>query len=88
MRMSGALPSWGALRARPAFQAALRGINAAVVWLLLAALYQPVWVSAIAGPADFALALAAAGLLVLWKVPPWLVVVLTALGGAALAAIG
>ena len=61
----GALPFWDALRARPAFQAALLGINAAVVGLLLAALYHPVWTSAIHAPADFALALAAFGLLAL-----------------------
>lgn len=54
---------------------------------LLAALYAPVWTSAIRGPADFALALAAFGLLVFWRVPPWLVVALTAAGGAALAAL-
>ncbi len=83
----GALPFWGALRARPGFQAALRGVNAAVVGLLLAALYQPVWVSAIARPADFGLLLADAGLLMLWKLPPWVVVVFSALGGAALGAI-
>ncbi|MEK6710949.1 MAG: chromate efflux transporter, partial [Nitrospinota bacterium] len=74
----GALPFWDALRSRPAVQSALRGVNAAVVGLLLAALYQPVWTSAIHKPADFALGLAAFGLLVLWKWPPWLVVVLTA----------
>ncbi|MDP9373552.1 MAG: chromate efflux transporter [Chloroflexota bacterium] len=83
----GALPFWDAVRGRPGFQAALRGINAAVVGLLLAALYTPVWTSAIAGPADFGLALAALGLLMLWRLPPWLVVLLTALGGAALAAL-
>jgi chromate transporter len=78
----GSLPFWDALRSRPAFQDALRGINAAVVGLLLAALYQPVWVSAILGPTDFALALAALGLLALWKLPPWLVVLLAAGAGA------
>ncbi len=87
----GALPFWDALRARPAFQAALRGINAAVVGILLAALYTPVWTSAtdgpLAGPAPFALALAAFGLLQFWKLPPWLVVALAALAGAALAAL-
>jgi len=77
----GALPFWSALRARPAFQAALRGINAAVVGLLLAALYRPVWTSAILAPADFGLALVAFGLLALWKWPAWLVVGLAALGG-------
>jgi chromate transporter len=78
----GSLPFWAALRSRPAFQDALRGINAAVVGLLLAALYQPVWTSAILGPVDFGLALAALGLLALWKLPPWLVVLLAAVAGA------
>jgi chromate transporter len=81
----GTLPFWDALRARPAFRAALRGINAAVVGLLLAALYQPVWTSAIHAPADFALALAAFGLLALWGAPPWIVVAFAAGGGQALA---
>ncbi|MBI4492212.1 MAG: chromate transporter, partial [Chloroflexi bacterium] len=83
----GALPFWDALRARASFQAALRGINAAVVGLLLAALYHPVWTSAVDAPADFGLALAAFGLLALWKVPPWVVVVFAAAGGAAIAAV-
>ncbi|HZS34843.1 MAG TPA: chromate efflux transporter, partial [Methylomirabilota bacterium] len=83
----GGLPFWELLRWRTSFQAALRGINAAVVGLLLAALYDPVWNSAIKGRADFGLALVAFGLLMFWKLPPWLVVVLTAAGGAALAAL-
>ena len=83
----GALPFWDSLRARPAFQAALRGINAAVVGLLGAALYHPVWTSAVGGAADFALALVAFGLLHLWKAPPWLVVALCAAAGAALTAL-
>jgi chromate transporter len=83
----GTLPFWDALRARPAFQAALRGINAAVVGLLLAALYHPVWTSAIHAPSDFALGLAAFGLLAWWRLPPWLVVAFAAAGGAALAAL-
>ena len=78
----GALPFWDALRVRPGFQAALRGINAGVVGLLLAALYQPVWTSAIRGPADMGLAFAAFGLLALWKAPAWLVVMFAAGGGA------
>jgi chromate transporter len=78
----GALPFWELLRFRASFQAALRGINAAVVGLLLAALYDPVWSSAIAGPADFGLALVAFALLMFWRVPPWLVVILSAAGGA------
>jgi len=77
----GALPFWDLLRSKSGFQAALRGINAAVVGLLLAALYNPVWTSAIHAPADFGLGLVAFGLLMFWKLPPWLVVVLTALGG-------
>jgi chromate transporter len=80
----GSLPSWGALRARPSIQSALRGINAAVVGLLVAALYQSGWTAAILTPLDFALGLAAFGLLAFWGVPPWLVVVLTAAGGALL----
>ncbi|HKQ66858.1 MAG TPA: chromate transporter, partial [Methylomirabilota bacterium] len=80
----GALPFLRALRARAGFQAALRGINAAVVGLLLAALYHPVWTSAIKTPADFALALAAWALLALWNAPAWLVVVIAALAGAVL----
>jgi chromate transporter len=82
----GGLPFWELLRRRAGFQAALRGINAAVVGLLLAALYDPVWISAIKDPADFGLALVAFGLLMFWKLPPWLVVLLTALGSAAIAA--
>ena len=82
----GALPFWDRLRASAAAQSALAGVNAAVVGLLLAALYDPVWTSAIRGPADFGLALAAFGLLAFWRVPPWLVVALTAAGGATLAA--
>ena len=83
----GALPFWDFLRSKSSFQSALRGINAAVVGLLLAALYNPVWTSAIHNPADFGLGLVAFGLLALWKFPPWIVVVLTALGGEALARI-
>jgi chromate transporter len=78
----GALPFWERLRARAAFQSALVGINAAVVGLLLAALYDPVWTSAIKGPADVGLALVAFGLLMFWRLPPWLVVLIAALGGA------
>lgn len=83
----GALPFWDDLRRRPVAQAALRGVNAAVVGLLLAALYEPVWTAGIAGAADFALAAAAFLLLVMWRTPPWLVVVLCALGGGLLATV-
>lgn len=81
----GALPFWDQLRSRSSFQSALGGINAAVVGLLLVALYKPVWTSAIHAPADFGLGLVALGLLALWRWPPWLVVVLSALGGEWLA---
>ena len=80
----GALPFWEELRRRAAAQAALRGVNAAVVGLLLAALYHPVWTAGITNPGDFALACAAFLLLFMWQTPPWLVVVLCALGGALL----
>jgi chromate transporter len=81
----GALPFWDLLRSVRMFQSALKGINAAVVGLLLAALYNPVWTSAIYSPADFGLGLIAFALLMFWKFPPWLVVVLTAVGAEALA---
>jgi chromate transporter len=80
----GALPFWQTLRGKPLAQAALTGVNAAVVGLLLAALYNPVWLAAIMGPLDFAVALAAFLLLTVWKTPPWLVVVLCAVAGEAL----
>lgn len=81
----GVLPFWEALRRRAAARSAMRGINAAVVGLLLAALYDPVWKSAIDGPADFALAVVAFALLALWKLPPWLVVGLCGVAGALMA---
>ncbi len=81
----GVLPFWDELRRFALVRSALVGVNAAVVGLLLAALYHPVWTSAIETPADFGLGLAAFALLVFWKTPPWLVVLLSALAGAALA---
>ena len=81
MLVVGTLPFWGTFRRHPGFRSALDGINAAVVGILLAALYNPVWTSAIARPADFALLLACAGLLMVWKLPPWVVVVFVALAG-------
>ncbi|MPZ31588.1 MAG: chromate efflux transporter [Rhodospirillales bacterium] len=83
----GALPFWEELRRRSAAQAALRGINAAVVGILLAALYDPVWTAGITGPLDFALGAGAFLLLFMWKTPPWLVVIVCALGGALIAAL-
>ena len=69
---------WDALRLRPTAQAAMRGTNAAVVGILGAALYNPVWTSAVLTPRDFAVALAGFLLLTVWKLPPWIVVVLLA----------
>ena len=71
----GALPFWESLRQNLRTRAALSGINAAVVGLLLAALYQPVWTSAIVEAKDFVLALVALIALMFWKVPAWLVVI-------------
>ena len=71
----GALPFWESLRRSPRTQAALAGVNAAVVGVLLAALYQPVWTSAIFSARDFGLALVCLVALMVWKLPPWLVVV-------------
>jgi len=81
----GTLPFWESLRGRSRSQAALRGINCAVVGLLLAAFFDPVWTSAITSRADFGLALVAFGMLVFWRVPPWLVVVIAAVAGALIA---
>ena len=80
----GVLPFWQVLRGKPFAQSALAGVNAAVVGLLLAALYNPVWLSAIMGPLDVAVALAAFLLLAVWKTPPWLVVILCAVAGGVL----
>lgn len=81
----GVLPFWDKLRQQGAVQAMLRGVNAAVVGILLAALYTPVWTSGIQSARDFALGLAAFVLLVFWKAPPWLVVALGALSASGLA---
>lgn len=73
--VAGALPLWAGLRHLRAMRSALQGINAAVVGLLLAAFFDPVWTASIHTPRDFALALAALLLLQVWKVPPWAVVI-------------
>ena len=77
----GVLPFWHALRARPAAQAAMQGANAAVVGLLSAALYDPVWTGAVHGRVDFMMAAAAFLLLTVWRAPPLAVVALGAVGG-------
>jgi chromate transporter len=82
----GALPFWQSLRRRAAAQAALMGVNAAVVGLLLAAFYHPVFTAGITSRADFAVAAAAFLLLYVWQTPPWLVVILSAVAAATISA--
>lgn len=84
--VAGALPFWDRLRARPGVRAALMGLNAAVVGLLLAALWNPVITSGIRGVGDALLALAALVALMRWKWPPWGVVAICATIGWAMAA--
>lgn len=77
----GVLPFWNGLRNSPKIQGALMGINAAVVGILLAALYDPLWITAIIGPMDFVLAVLLFTMLVFWKLPPWVIVLTGAAGG-------
>jgi chromate transporter len=84
----GTLRLWGKLRANRDAQVALSGVNAAVVGLLLAALYNPIFVNSVFGAADFAFALGAFALLQFTKAPPWAVVILGALAAQVLAFIG
>ena len=79
--IAGTLPFWHQLRGKTWAQAALRGANAAVVGILLAALYNPVWTQGIKNAHDVATALVAFGLLKWWKTSPWLVVLLAAVAG-------
>ena len=81
----GSLPFWSELRVNEAAQSALKGVNAAVVGLLLAALYNPIFVNAVFGAGDFAFALAAFALLQFARVPPWAVVILGAFATEGLA---
>ena len=83
----GVLPFWGWLTARRGARSALLGVNAAVVGILGAAFYDPIWTGTIGGVADLALALVAFVLLQIWRLPVWSVVILTAAGGALIAAI-
>lgn len=81
----GVLPVWQRLRTNHTLQAALLGVNAAVVGVLLAALYNPVWVSAVGSVQDFAVVLFAIAALMIWRLPVWMVVIGCALAGIALA---
>ncbi len=84
----GMLPFWDNLRSNQMAQAAMRGANAAVVGILAAAFYNPVWKSAILTPADLVLALAGFLALTMWQAPPWLVVLLLAATGASMGILG
>jgi chromate transporter len=80
----GTLPFWDSFRKRAGAQAIKRGVNAAVVGLLGAALYNPVWTSSVNAPGDFRVALVGFALLTVWRVPPLFVVIVSAVGGVAL----
>jgi chromate transporter len=86
--VGGLLPFWDTLRHREAVRAALRGVNAAVVGLLLAALFSPIWTGSVHSGADFSVTLVAFLLLTMWAVPPWAVVILGAAAGWALGLTG
>ena len=77
----GALPFWDSLRNNPNIKGAIMGVNAAVVGILISALYNPIWTSSILTPIDFALASILFSMLVYWKLPPWIVVLTGAIGG-------
>ncbi|WMD19706.1 chromate efflux transporter [Achromobacter seleniivolatilans] len=81
LMLVGALPFWEGLRHRAGIQTAMAGINAGVVGILVSALYDPMWTSAIHGKADFGLALVSFGLLIVGRVPPAIVVLLAGLAG-------
>jgi chromate transporter len=83
--LTGTLPFWESFRERPGAQAMMRGVNAAVVGLLGAALYNPIWTSSVKAPGDFAIALVGFVLLTVWRAPPLVVVGISALGGVGLA---
>ncbi|GGA19803.1 chromate efflux transporter [Neptunicoccus cionae] len=82
--LTGVLPFWQSLRSRPSVRNMMQGANAAVVGILGAALYSPVFTSAISGMPDLALAVGCFVLLMIWKTPPWAVVAFAACGGVLL----
>ncbi|HBS08082.1 MAG TPA: chromate transporter [Microbacterium sp.] len=84
----GVLPFWNALRGRTWMQSLMRGANAAVVGILGAALYDPLFTTGIVGVGSFSLALVCFVLLIAWKLPPWAVVLIGGAGGILLAALG
>ena len=80
----GTLPFWDSLRRNPKIKGALMGVNAAVVGLLIAAFYQPIWTSSIIKPIDFAFAAILFSMLAYFKLPPWVIVLTGAVGGTLL----
>jgi chromate transporter len=76
-----ALPYWDSFRKRAGAQAMMRGVNAAVVGILGAALYNPVWTSTVQTPTDFAIALVGFVLLIAWRAPPLVAVAFSAIAG-------
>jgi chromate transporter len=88
LALLAALPFWETFRKRANAQAVMRGVNAAVVGLLGAALYNPVWTTSVKGPGDFGLALVGFVLLTVWEAPPLAVVAVSAIGGILLAIAG
>lgn len=77
----GALPFWDQLRNHPKVTGAMMGVNAAVIGILIAALYTPIWTSSILEAKDFALTVILFSMLAYWKLPPWIVVVTGAIAG-------
>lgn len=81
----GALPFWDQLRTNPKVTGAIMGVNAAVIGILISALYFPIWTSSILATKDFALAAILFSMLAYWKLPPWVIVVVGAVGGVIIA---
>jgi chromate transporter len=81
----GTLPFWDTLRSNNQIRGAIMGVNAGVIGILIAAFYDPIWTSSISAPEDFALASILFSLLAYWKLPPWVIVGIGALGGSIMA---
>ena len=84
----GALPFWDSLSRNPKIKGALMGVNAAVVGILIAAFYNPIWTSSILTPIDFAFAAILFSMLAYWKLPPWVIVITGTIGGYLMSLIG
>ena len=77
----GIMPFWDSLRRNPKIQGALLGVNAAVVGILIAAFYNPIWTSAIKNSVDFIFAATLFSMLSFWRLPSWVVVIAGIIGG-------